>query len=151
MNRFFADAAALTAAGEALGRMLAPGDAVALEGPLGAGKTTLVHGIARGLGVAGETASPTFALMHVYDGRVPVYHLDMYRLESPERLALLGYEPEAAAEGVTLVEWADKHRPFWTTDVLTLRLAYEGAGRRLTATGAGPRSAALASRWDGAL
>lgn len=154
VNLWLANADETLAAGERLGRLLQPGDAVALEGPLGAGKTTLVQGICRGLEVAGEVASPTFALMNVYQGRLPVYHLDVYRLQDARRLALLGYEPELAASGVTLVEWADMLWPFWTSDVLRVRLSFDAdaqggaVGRRLQAEALGPRSAQRLASWE---
>ena len=137
--------------GRSLGSLLKPGDAVALIGGLGAGKTTLSRGIAAGLGATGEITSPTFALMNVYEGPVPVYHLDLYRLEDASRFALLGYDEWQAAEGVTLVEWADKFWPFWTEDVLRLELADAPGGRRLTATGSGARSREVLAKWDRSL
>ncbi len=148
MNRFVPDAAALEELGRTLGRLARAGDAVALIGPLGAGKTTLVQGMAEGLGVDEEVTSPTFALMNVYDGRLPVYHLDVYRLDDDSRLQMLGYEAELADAGVTLVEWADKVWPFWTRDVLRIELQPEGEGRRLTATAGGSRSRALLEQLD---
>lgn len=151
MTRVLSQHAALVAAGEALGRLLGPGDAVALEGPMGAGKTTLVQGIASGLNVAGEVTSPTFALMNVYPGRCKVYHLDLYRLDDGRRLPLLGYEEEEAQSGVTLVEWAEKLNVFWTDDVLRIRLSFEGTGRRLEAEPAGAHSAQVIGAWDKAL
>lgn len=151
MTREFHDAAALQAAGRLLGTLLQAGDAVALEGPLGAGKTTFAQGVCAGLGAAGEVASPTFTLMNVYEGRVPVYHLDLYRLDDAARLGQLGYEADTAESGVTLVEWADKHWPFWTDDVLRIRLDYSPAGRSLTAEAGGTRSRAVLEGWERAL
>lgn len=151
MTRDFGAAEALQAAGRALGEILQAGDAVALEGPLGAGKTTFAQGVCAGLGAAGEVASPTFTLMNVYEGRLPVYHLDLYRLDDPARLRQLGYEAETAESGVTLVEWADKHWPFWTDDVLRIRLDYAGEGRRLTAEAGGARARTILEQWEKAL
>jgi len=98
----------------ALGRRLAGrlrrGDCVALTGPLGAGKTVLVRGIAAGLGLADAhlVSSPTFVLVHEYAAGVPVYHVDLYRLERPPaELAELGID-EMLADGVVLIEWADR-------------------------------------------
>jgi tRNA threonylcarbamoyladenosine biosynthesis protein TsaE len=138
---------ALRESGRRLGALLQPGDAVAFEGPMGAGKTTLIQGIAIGLGVDEDVTSPTFALMNVYRGRVPVYHLDVYRLDDPKRFALLGYEAEQAEMSVTLVEWADKWWPFWDDDVLRISLAVEGEGRALLAEALGPRSAHRLEAW----
>ncbi len=142
---------ALVEAGRRLGALLQPGDAVALEGPLGAGKTTLIQGIAAGLDVTDDVNSPTFALMNVYAGRTPVYHLDVYRLSDPKRLDLLGYDPEVAEQAVSLVEWADKWWPFWSDDVLRVRLEPAAAprpGRRLTAEALGPNSAERLAAWS---
>lgn len=96
-----------------LGRRLAArlrrGDVVALVGDLGAGKTRLVKGIAAGLGVEGETSSPTFSLIHEYQGGLlPLYHIDLYRLESDDEVLRIGIDDYLHGEGVTVVEWADK-------------------------------------------
>ncbi|NLG84040.1 MAG: tRNA (adenosine(37)-N6)-threonylcarbamoyltransferase complex ATPase subunit type 1 TsaE [Firmicutes bacterium] len=88
-----------------LGRLLACGDVVFLHGPLGAGKTRLVEGIARGLGAAG-VRSPSFTLLHSYRGRLPVYHADLYRLTDPDEAAALNLS-EVTADGVLLVEWPE--------------------------------------------
>jgi tRNA threonylcarbamoyladenosine biosynthesis protein TsaE len=138
---------AMLDAGRKLGALLRPGDAVALIGPLGAGKTTLSQGIAEGAGVQGEVSSPTFALMNVYEGRLPVFHLDLYRIEDPHRLNLLGYDDALAETGATLAEWADKHWPFWTDDVLTVRINLTEGGRELHVETGGPRSTELERLW----
>ena len=83
----------LDAQGEALGRSLRPGELVTFEGELGAGKTTLIKAVARGLGVTGPATSPTYALVHRYHGaRGPVFHLDCYRLRSPDEAGDLDWE-----------------------------------------------------------
>ena len=96
--------------GEKIGRHLEAGDIVFLFGDLGAGKTTLTQGIARGLGVAKEeyVRSPTFTLVNQYKGKVPVFHIDLYRIESPNELEDLGLEEVFSSEGVSIVEWAEK-------------------------------------------
>lgn len=105
-----ASATETEAAAERLAGRLAPGDVLLLEGPLGAGKTTFVRGLARGLGVAGHVASPTFQLLRVYDGAVPLAHADLYRLEDPvPALADLGLE-ELLDRGVAVIEWGDRLR-----------------------------------------
>lgn len=94
--------------GEEVGRLLGLGDVVSLEGPLGAGKTQFSKGLAAGLESHAEVSSPTFALVHEYDGgRVPVAHFDFYRLESADELLTTGYD-DNVAEGVTIVEWGNK-------------------------------------------
>jgi tRNA threonylcarbamoyladenosine biosynthesis protein TsaE len=97
------------AAGERLAATLAPGAVLALHGELGAGKTALVKGIARGLGVPQAVTSPTFTLVHEYrGGRLPLYHVDLYRLESVGQALAIGIEDYLAPDGVTVIEWAEK-------------------------------------------
>ncbi|NLV16427.1 MAG: tRNA (adenosine(37)-N6)-threonylcarbamoyltransferase complex ATPase subunit type 1 TsaE [Syntrophomonadaceae bacterium] len=83
---------------------LRPGDRILLRGELGAGKTTLAKGIAQGLGFEGRVSSPTFTIMNVYQGQVPIYHLDFYRLEGEERLGE-EWEESYYGDGITLIEW----------------------------------------------
>lgn len=90
--------------GESLARVLESQDLVYLMGELGAGKTTLVRGIARGLGYTGRVTSPTFTLMNIYPGAMPIYHFDFYRLEGQE-LMDLGLEDYLEQEGIALIEW----------------------------------------------
>ena len=96
--------------GEKIGRLLEAGDIVFLFGDLGAGKTTLTQGIARGLGVARDeyVRSPTFTLVNEYRGKVPVFHVDLYRIASSHELEDLGLEESFSGEGVSIVEWAEK-------------------------------------------
>ncbi len=99
----------LTAEGETLGRSLPPGTLLAFDGELGAGKTTFIQAIARGLGVAGPATSPTYALVHRYRGRRgPVFHLDCYRLRSPDEAADLDWEGLLAEGDAILVEWPER-------------------------------------------
>jgi tRNA threonylcarbamoyladenosine biosynthesis protein TsaE len=93
--------------GAAIGRLLGPGDLVSLTGDLGAGKTTFVQGAARSLGVEQPVLSPTFTLIREYRGRVPVYHLDVYRLERIQEVVDLGFDELVDAGGVVFVEWGD--------------------------------------------
>jgi tRNA threonylcarbamoyladenosine biosynthesis protein TsaE len=95
------------AEGERLGVTLQPGDLVLLAGPLGAGKTTFVRGLARGVGSPAHVASPTFQLVRVYPGRIALAHVDLYRLEASAELADLGLE-ELLDQGAVVVEWGDR-------------------------------------------
>src|SRR5262245_3588979 len=103
-----ATAAETQAIGERLGRALGVGDMVALIGPLGAGKATVVQGVARGIGVSAErhVASPTFALVNEHPGRVPLVHADLYRIEREAELEELGLI-EALDRAAVVVEWLD--------------------------------------------
>jgi len=100
---------ATRAVGEALGRLLlkhdARGEVVALTGPLGAGKTCFVQGLARGLGAGGYVRSPTFVLVHQYPGPLPLYHVDLYRI-GPSDCDTLGLDELMEGDGVTAIEWA---------------------------------------------
>jgi tRNA threonylcarbamoyladenosine biosynthesis protein TsaE len=99
----------MRAYGEALGRALHAPAVVALRGDLGAGKTTLAQAIARGAGVAAEVTSPTFALVHEYEGAAaPVVHMDLYRLNGPHELGNLGWDEIVYGHGIVLVEWPER-------------------------------------------
>jgi tRNA threonylcarbamoyladenosine biosynthesis protein TsaE len=140
-----ADADATLAAGARLAAALDGGDAVALIGDLGAGKTTLVSGLVAALGGPAAT-SPTFSLVNEYPGRrFVVWHIDLYRIEREAELRELGLDEMIGnRRGVTLVEWADK-LPVMPRDHLRLELSHAGdGGRLLSASGAGPRGRALA-------
>lgn len=99
----------LEAEGEALGRRLQPGELITFEGDLGAGKTTFIKAVSRGLGVTQPATSPTYALVHRYHGaRGPVFHLDCFRLRSPEEAADLDWEGLLAEGDAILVEWPER-------------------------------------------
>jgi len=140
---FLPDAAATSAAGRGLGRRLAEAGRrgalpssflITLSGDLGTGKTTFCQGLGRGLGTDDPAAivSPTFTLANEYPGLVDIFHLDLYRLESPREFAEAGLEDYLARPGLTVVEWPEKMPPdFWPADRLALKLAFCGAGRLL--------------------
>ena len=116
--------------GRALGEAAAPGALVALIGPLGAGKTVVAKGIADGLGVTSVVNSPTFVLMNEHRGRLPLYHVDAYRLDDPEEALAAGLLDERQAGGVTVVEWADRLGDWLPDERLEIELIPEGAGNR---------------------
>lgn len=120
------------ALGERIGRALAGGDALALVGQLGAGKTYLVKGIAHGLGVESDRSvnSPTFVLVNEYAGRVPIHHLDAYRLGSADELLDLGFEEMCADATIAIVEWADRVPDAIPADALWIRIDVTGESDR---------------------
>ena len=94
--------------GEEMGRKAEAGDVYALSGDLGTGKTVFAQGFAAGLGISGYVNSPTFTILQVYEeGRLPLYHFDVYRIEEPEEMEEIGYEDYFYGDGVTLIEWAE--------------------------------------------
>jgi len=99
---------ATTEFGRALGGQLAPGDVVLLAGDLGAGKSVLARGLARGLGIAQAMPSPTFTLMQPYEGRIPFYHFDLYRLDDPDQFFEAGLDEFVGGDGAAVIEWPDR-------------------------------------------
>jgi tRNA threonylcarbamoyladenosine biosynthesis protein TsaE len=99
---------ATRALGRALGAAAGPGTVLALTGPLGAGKTQMAKGVAEGLGVTSVVNSPTFVLMNEHEGRLRLFHIDAYRLDDPEEALAAGLLDERQANGVTVIEWADR-------------------------------------------
>ena len=118
------------ALGEALGRLLRPGDVVGLSGEMGAGKTALSQGIGAGLEVREPVSSPTFALVHEYRGRIPVWHLDTYRVRSLDELIDLSWDDLLAGGGVVLVEWPERIAEAMPEERLDVILHYGEGDRR---------------------
>ena len=116
--------------GRALGAAARPAALVALIGPLGAGKTVVAKGIADGLGVTSVVNSPTFVLMNEHHGRLPLYHVDAYRLDDPGEALAAGLLDERQAGGVTVVEWADRLGDWLPDERLEIELIPEGSGNR---------------------
>ena len=123
-----ADEQATEALGRALAAQLRAGDVVALFGTLGAGKTTLARGVLRGLGFAGDVASPTFPIVQVYDTAPPLWHVDLYRIEHEEELQELGLD-EARLDAALLIEWPERLPRLWA-EALRLSLAIRPDGAR---------------------
>ena len=133
--------------GRRLGAAAEVGDLILLEGSLGAGKTTLAQGIAWGAGVTGYAHSPTFVLVHEYAGRIPLYHVDLYRIEEGNLEAHdLGIE-DMLADGACMVEWSEKAPAVFTAEALHVAIAFgEGPDdRRITLTAPSPRYATALS------
>ncbi len=131
------------ALGERIGRRAHAGQAVALIGDLGVGKSILARGMARGLGLRGRVPSPTFVLVHSYfEGRLPFHHVDLYRLEDEEELEQLGLD-ELLGDALCAIEWADRFPRILPDDHLWLALRETSGGRLLEGRPTGPRSAEL--------
>ncbi|GEC93370.1 tRNA (adenosine(37)-N6)-threonylcarbamoyltransferase complex ATPase subunit type 1 TsaE [Brevibacillus brevis] len=114
---------------EQLAGLLEPGDFLAMEGDLGAGKTTFTQGLAKGLGVRQVVNSPTFTIIKEYQGRLPLYHMDVYRVgDDPDSLGLDDY---FFGEGVCVVEWASLIEDVLPTDRMTVFLRREGEEQRM--------------------
>ena len=129
------------ALGRQLGALAAAGDVYLLSGELGAGKTCLIRGIAAGLGVAEHAFSPSFVLVREYHGRLPLFHMDLYRLTDLDEIADLGLEEYLFGDGVCAIEWADRAMDILPTQCLGIQMAYEGSTEdartiRLAGTGA---------------
>ncbi len=118
--------------GEQLGKLAGPGMVVLLTGELGAGKTAFARGVARGLGVKGPVTSPSFTLVEEHQGRIPLYHLDVYRLNAPDELLDIGYEEYVYGHGICLIEWGDLVRELLPPDHLEVRITGIGAERKVT-------------------
>jgi tRNA threonylcarbamoyladenosine biosynthesis protein TsaE len=125
------DLAAIEATGERLGRELPPQSVVWLQGPLGAGKTTLARAIVRGRGALDAVTSPTFGLVHHYSGRGgAIYHIDCYRLRHPDEAADLDWETLLGAD-LLLIEWPERAGPWTPPPSLRVRLAHAGDDTRV--------------------
>ncbi len=127
---------------EKLGARLKGGDFVALCGPLGAGKTCFVQGLAVGLRVAGPVTSPTFIIIRYHPGLVPLCHADAYRIATANELEDAGLT-EVSEEAVVALEWAEKVPEIWPNQVYVVQLEYSDTGRRIELMGRGERPAAV--------
>lgn len=122
-------------AGQEIAKLLIPGDVVCLTGELGAGKTTLIKGIAEKLGGISpqEITSPTFTYFHMYPGNPPLYHFDLYRITSPEQFLSLGFSEFLGKDGICCIEWPDKIPQELSFSKVCIDLTYLSAeGRNIT-------------------
>lgn len=115
--------------GRKLAELLQAGDIITMEGDLGAGKTTLTKAIGAGLGVKRTINSPTFTIIKEYEGRLPLYHMDVYRLENSDED--IGFEEYFSGEGVSIVEWAQFIEDFLPKERLELTLKHDGEARTI--------------------
>lgn len=139
-------------AGELLGGVLRAGDVIALAGDLGAGKTQLVKGVACALGVDEPVTSPTFNLLLVHPGAMPLYHFDLYRLECEDDLEQIGFYEILEADGASLIEWGDRFPRALPGDHLLVVVHRVGEDeRRFELLPAGARAGTIAREWTAAL
>lgn len=128
----------LISIGQNIGSLLNSGDIIVLSGDLGAGKTTLTKGIAKGLNISQMIKSPTYTIVREYEGRLPLYHLDVYRVgDDPDSIDLDDF---LYGDGVTIIEWGELLDEDLLGDYLLISIAHHGDGRQLTFEAFGPRS-----------
>ena len=136
--------------GVRLGKLASPGDIILLVGPLGAGKTCLTQGIALGLGIDEYTLSPSFVLVREYQGRLPLYHIDLYRLDKIEEVVQLGLDDYLYGNGVCVVEWADKGLSILPEEHLLIEIEFiSSTKRKLNFVPQGTRYMEMLSRLKG--
>ncbi len=114
-----------------MGKRLTQGAVVALDGPLGAGKTTFVKGIAKALGITEEITSPSFTIISEYRGTVPLYHMDLYRIDTIEEFELIGPEEMIDGEGISIIEWAHKAKDFFPKRTISVTFTMDQEGKRI--------------------
>lgn len=118
--------------GKVIARNLKKGDIICLFGQLGSGKTVLTKGIASGLSLKIDNViSPTFVLIREYKGKIPLYHFDLYRLDKPEDILILGYEEYFYDEGVSIIEWADRLKYLLPKECLKIKVSFKNNEQRI--------------------
>ncbi|MBN2439909.1 MAG: tRNA (adenosine(37)-N6)-threonylcarbamoyltransferase complex ATPase subunit type 1 TsaE [Spirochaetales bacterium] len=124
--------------GTHIGERLKKGAIVCLEGSLGAGKTTLVKGIARALGITEEVTSPSFTIVSSYSGRCDLYHIDLYRIEYVDELYDIGIDDLLYGNGITIIEWGEKIESYLPKDIIKINLLInEDNSRKISISGLG--------------
>lgn len=116
--------------GQKIGEIVEPGQVILLAGELGAGKTLMTQGICKGLGVDEDVTSPTYRLINEYEGDLPVYHMDLYRLDDVEDLYELGFEEYVERDGVIIVEWPDLAYDLLPPDFVYIKIYITGDNQR---------------------
>ncbi|MFT4626623.1 MAG: tRNA threonylcarbamoyladenosine biosynthesis protein TsaE [Myxococcota bacterium] len=130
--------------GRSLGRAAGPGTVIAVHGELGTGKTVLARGVGAGLAVPTRVQSPTYVIMQSHPGgRLPLWHVDLYRLSDPDDLEQLGLDEALASGGVMVVEWPDRFDGWLPADHLAIHLEHRGSERAATIEGRGAAHAEL--------
>lgn len=123
--------------GTELGEKLQPNTVIALRGDLGAGKTTLVKGIARGLDIEEEITSPTFVIISEYPGRLPLFHMDLYRISGVDEFLDLGAEELFYSGGITVIEWGERVRNILPADCIHITIAFDSDPSKRIISGEG--------------
>ena len=116
--------------GKEIGKLAKPGDLLAFYGELGAGKTCFIQGIARGLKVKDYVTSPSFTIVNEYQGKIPIYHFDLFRFDNAEDILELGYEEYFYGEGLTVIEWAEKIEHFLPKEHLKIDIKFKNRYQR---------------------
>jgi len=130
-NIYFSNSVEETLAlGEKLAQRLKVGDVVALNGDLGAGKTCFAQGIARGLGVKDYVTSPTFTIMNVLEGRLKMYHFDVFRIDNPDEMEEIGFREYVFGDGICVIEWSDLISKYMPDRVFDVRIFFCGQNAR---------------------
>jgi tRNA threonylcarbamoyladenosine biosynthesis protein TsaE len=135
--------------GKSIGSLLLPGDVVALVGELGTGKTQFIKGLAVGVGIGKPTyiSSPSFTLINEYEGKIPFYHIDLFRLRAEKEAEDLGLEEYFQSGGITAVEWADRIPSLLPREMLWIQISYTGKNTRsIEILGRGKRYEELINR-----
>lgn len=119
------------ALGKKISRLLNPGDIICLSGNLGSGKTTLAKGIAKGLSIDPvKVNSPTFVILNAYEGRLSLYHFDLYRLNKMQEMGVIGYDEFLYGEGVSLIEWGERLENLLPKEFLNVKIVQSGVSKR---------------------
>ena len=116
--------------GKKIGRGLKPGDIVCIDGDLGSGKTHLTKGIALGLDIDEHITSPTFNIVNEYEGRIKLYHFDVYRVNDPDEIAAIGFDEYIFSDAVSVIEWSDYIKELIPEDHIQINIANESETRR---------------------
>lgn len=116
--------------GEKIGKLIKPGDIIALKGNLAAGKTTLTKGIAKALDIMDDITSPTYTLVCEYAGIIPLYHMDMYRIDTIEEFEMLGIEDLIFGNGVSVIEWSERIEEYLPDEHIVIDLQLKGNDSR---------------------
>ena len=117
--------------GYKIGKLLKKGDIIAMQGTLAAGKTTITKGIAQALGITETITSPTFCLISEYEGTMPLYHMDVYRLDGTEDFINLGTDDMLYGDGVSIIEWSEKIMEELPSSTIILKITPQDDGKRL--------------------